>query len=185
MLEAAFITQLDAAVCCGGVFIPAHHTAKPESCLERNPTPQPQHLTKREEGTLVRHSQRVGFALTKLNLITLFGSMHQEGKRVKMRLRCNQQTNERGQRDAVNNQAAPRKRDKNRRCGRTPSQGWRLCPNTSSHNRSPACTQSSGAKSARAHRCARRRARAVATKNPYSVRPRLPLTGCLFRSQRG
>src|SRR5437764_1036811 len=52
MLEAAFITQLDAAVCFGGVFIPAHHTAKPESSLERNPTPQPQHLTKREEGTL-------------------------------------------------------------------------------------------------------------------------------------
>src|SRR5438067_13434441 len=58
MLEAAFITPLDAAVCFGGVFIPAHHTAKPGSCLERNPTPQPQHLTKREEGTLVAHPWR-------------------------------------------------------------------------------------------------------------------------------
>src|SRR5437764_15037903 len=61
MLEAAFITQLDAAVCFGGVFIPAHHTAKPESCLERNPTPQPQHLTKREEGTLGRRASERRF----------------------------------------------------------------------------------------------------------------------------
>jgi hypothetical protein len=52
MAGSALLTQLDAAVGFRGVFIPAHHSAKPESCLAPNPTSQPQHLTAREEGTL-------------------------------------------------------------------------------------------------------------------------------------
>jgi hypothetical protein len=57
------LTQLDAAVGFRGVFIPAHHSAKPESCLAPNPTFQPQHLTAREEGTLDRRVRQRGFEL--------------------------------------------------------------------------------------------------------------------------
>jgi hypothetical protein len=52
MPATAFITPFDAAVGFGGVFIPPHHSAKREKGLAPNPTPQPQHLTKRKEGTL-------------------------------------------------------------------------------------------------------------------------------------
>src|SRR6516225_8158955 len=46
------ISELDDTLPFDVAFIPAHHTMKPEICLPRNPTPQLQHLTKREKRTL-------------------------------------------------------------------------------------------------------------------------------------
>src|SRR3982074_730003 len=53
MPEAALFTPFDAAVGFVGVFIPPHHSAKPEKGLARKSTPQAQHLIKRKERTLV------------------------------------------------------------------------------------------------------------------------------------